>query len=148
MCGERLYGDTRVFSVKDCTCYYCGMAWEREHGGLSSLSAKHRTNPVKRLKKKKNPLPKLSKAYSQYGASMGRRTVGRDSVAGAKPRLYVQRVRLDSGGYDSGGAYWGHGAALWRISDNDLFETYLRAATREAAKRKVLAEVPGARFYR
>ena len=51
-----------------------------------------------------------TKAYSQYGASMGRR----DNVAEALDvkKLHLERVRLNSGGYDPGGAYWGQGAPM------------------------------------
>ncbi len=50
---------------------------------------------------------KFSKAYSQYGASMGRPS---EALEG-KVKLF--QVRLDSGGYDNGGAYWGPGEPLW-----------------------------------
>ena len=52
-----------------------------------------------------------TKACSQYGASMGRRDNITEALAVEK--LHLQRVRLDSGGYDPGGAYWGHGAPLF-----------------------------------
>jgi hypothetical protein len=45
-----------------------------------------------------------SKAFSQYGASMGRRA-GDAPLEGELCKLH--RVPLDSGGYDPGGAYWG-----------------------------------------
>jgi hypothetical protein len=47
---------------------------------------------------------------SIYGAPMGRSTSPLD-CAPRSVRLF--RVRLDSGGYDDGGAYWGLGAPLW-----------------------------------
>lgn len=28
-CGERVYDDMVVISVKDTTCYYCKLAWEK-----------------------------------------------------------------------------------------------------------------------
>ena len=73
---------------------------------------------------------------------------------GKPPRMSLQRVKLDSGGYDAGGAYWGYGEPLWRASDDtsnptlDTIELFFRAPTREQAKRHVLARIPTARFYR
>lgn len=64
-------------------------------------------------------------------------------------RFYLQRVHLDSGGYDSGGSYWGHGAPLWRYESADGMESgYLRSKDREAAKADVLESNPAARFFR
>ena len=41
---------------------------------------------------------------SKYGAPLGRLT----SLLGATPKgIRLFKVRLDSGGYDDGGAYWG-----------------------------------------
>jgi hypothetical protein len=49
---------------------------------------------------------------SSRGAPMGRMRYG---IASAQPphsvRLFI--VRIDSGGYDDGGAYWGIGMPLW-----------------------------------
>lgn len=33
MCGEKSYPDTTVDSIKDATCYYCKLAWDRNPGG-------------------------------------------------------------------------------------------------------------------
>lgn len=64
-------------------------------------------------------------------------------------RFYLRRVRLDSGGYDSGGAYWGHGAPLWHAEAEDgSGESFYRAASRSAAKAAVAEDFPGARFFR
>lgn len=89
-------------------------------------------------------------------------------------RFHLQRVRLDSGGYDEGGAYWGHGAPLFRFESEDgLLSGFLRVdredrtATaerlgvlgdpiagarydldRETAKAEILADYPAARFFR
>lgn len=45
-----------------------------------------------------------SKAYSQFGASMGRRNI---RVPNENELCNLHMVPLDSGGYDPGGAYWG-----------------------------------------
>jgi hypothetical protein len=80
---------------------------------------------------------------------MGRQTVRPEDPSVAR-RLYLQRVRLDSGGYDCGGAYWGHGTEpLYRYcSEDGEADGFIRAKDRAAAKAKVLALVPGARFFR
>ena len=78
-----------------------------------------------------------SKAYSQYGASMGRRTVGRPS---GSELCKLHRVPLDQGGYDPGGAYWGAGSSskdqLWRFQFEGG-EHFVRAGSRLAAWAKV-----------
>lgn len=70
----------------------------------------------------------------------------------APPRvkMHLRRIRLDSGGYDSGGAYWGHGAPLWHaMAAEGGLESFFRAGTREKAKAEVRAALaPGAVFYR
>jgi hypothetical protein len=86
---------------------------------------------------------KLSKAYNQYGSSMGR---GSDNQLEGK--LSLRRVCLDSGGYDNGGAYWGAGAPLWRAEDSEGRESFFRSGDRDAAKTKLRAEFPGVTFYR
>lgn len=51
-----------------------------------------------------------TRPFGQYGASMGRPDRGsKKDIAG---RVFDRYVPLDSGGYDQGGAYWGHGARL------------------------------------
>lgn len=84
------------------------------------------------------------------GASLGRR----DNPA-ADPeqtlKFTLQRVRLDSGGYDSGGAYWGIGEPLyWASAEQEGAEVsfYFRATDRDSAKAEVLSRHPGARFFR
>jgi hypothetical protein len=93
-----------------------------------------------------------SKAYSSWGASMGRRS---DPIAFfdlTKP-LKLQRVpACDSGGdYDPGGAYWGdlRGNPLWRCEDHEGSVIYLRARNREEAKASIQRECgEKARFYK
>jgi len=92
---------------------------------------------------------KLSKAYDQYGAQLGRRS--NTSEATALVKMHLQRVPLDSGGYDSGGAYWGTGAPLYRAwgdGPTEEQEVFLRAAGRSGAKQEVLFRFPNARFYK
>ena len=81
------------------------------------------------------------------GAPMGRYT-GPDFLDVDAGPLYLRWVRLDSGGYDAGGAYWGIGPALWECLDQDGNGRIFRAATREKAKALIRADFESARFYR
>jgi hypothetical protein len=91
------------------------------------------------------------------GASLGRPNVDAWSrTSGAAkpeaPRFYLRRIPINSGGYDSGGAYWGLGPRLywaWALdgAGGDI-SRYFRAPDRDAAKAIVLAEFPHASFFR
>ena len=63
-------------------------------------------------------------------------------------RFYLQKARLDSGGYDQGGAYWGLGEPVYIAQDEDdtIQRTY-RATSRAHAKQQLRAEFPHARFF-
>lgn len=68
----------------------------------------------------------------RYGAPMGRRADGYLETDIARfVRLF--RVRLDSGGYDDGGAYWGTGEPIFCAIDDDGNRQFQRASTREKA---------------
>jgi hypothetical protein len=94
----------------------------------------------------------LSKACSKYGADMGR--PNNHSTPDATLKFRLERIRLDSGGYDRGGAYWGIDLPLYRAEGDDaqpgFYPTieHLRADNREHAKEKLRAMYPKARFYR
>lgn len=65
------------------------------------------------------------------------------------PKVTLQRVRLDSGGYDHCGAYWGIGQPLyWAATDDGQLDETFRAASRDAAKAHVRETIPAATFYR
>lgn len=67
----------------------------------------------------------------RYGSPMGR-AEWRESPTEAKSvRLF--RVRLDSGGYDDGGAYWGTGKPLWCATDDANYRLFCRADSRLTA---------------
>jgi hypothetical protein len=91
-----------------------------------------------------NPTPDVS---SRYGAPMGRFT-GPDYLEAAAWPIHLQRVRINSGGYDAGGAYWGLGAPLWFAQDQDGNSQFFRASSREAAKAKLRESFPDLRFFR
>lgn len=90
-----------------------------------------------------NPTPKINPFYD---APMGRHT-GPDYLDTTGP-LYLRRIRINNGGYDDGGAYWGLGSPLYYVEDHDGNSQFFRARNREAAKAKISADWPGARFYR
>lgn len=63
----------------------------------------------------------ISDVVCTYGAPIGRMSCG------TKPdneRVYKRNVPINSGGYDSGGAYWGIGKPLYVEYNKDL--TYIR----------------------
>jgi len=68
------------------------------------------------------------------GASMGRDEF--DFEVGQIPAksVYLSRVKIDSDGYDPGGAYWGIGTPLYCAhSDGCDYCQYVRAHSREDA---------------
>lgn len=94
-----------------------------------------------------NATPTVS---GRYGAPMGRRSSTMPNIDPAKP-LQLFRVPLNSGGYDRGGAYWGHGAPLYCVMDWSGDTAFFRARDRAAAKAHVMAEHDSpelVRFYR
>ena len=91
------------------------------------------------------PISPLPNAAGPYGASLGR--AGRPPHPGddEPARFYLRRVRLDSGGYDSGGAYWGHAEPLWRFeSVTGEYSDHLRAGSRRAAQAAIRRLMPNA----
>lgn len=82
------------------------------------------------------------------GAALGRPSI-HDAASSDAIKLHLRRVRLDSGGYDPNGTYFGHGERLyWYASDCGSVDAMLRAPSREAAKARVRALYPKARFFR
>jgi hypothetical protein len=67
---------------------------------------------------------------------MGGREFGR--AREVEGRIYLRKVRLDRGGYDPSGSYWGGGAPLYEATDGEgEFQRYVRAPSREAAADKL-----------
>lgn len=90
-----------------------------------------------------NPITDVN---SQYGAPMGRRDKPRGEFYG---KVSLRRIRINSGGYDSGGAYWGIGAPLfWACCEDGEYAEFFRAPNRDAAKDHVKLKYPEAKFYR
>lgn len=88
-----------------------------------------------------------TRVSARYGAPMGR-GVSEDLLRG---RVSLRHVRLDSGGYDSGGAYWGHGIPLYYAEGAESGYVYVRAMSRDYAK-AILLELghtsPETKYYR
>ena len=72
-------------------------------------------------------------------------------------KLHLQKVDLIDGVYDKGGTYWGSPSDLyvaychaWSEEFDREFEVrhFVRAGSREDAKKLVLLEYPNAKFYR
>jgi hypothetical protein len=89
----------------------------------------------------------LEQVGSRYGAPMGRPDWQLGELE-TDQRLTLQRVRLNSGGYDAGGAYWGIGKPLFLVCDESGHSHYFRAADRAAARATIRAAKPDARLYR
>lgn len=80
------------------------------------------------------------------GAALGRRTYVDHTYVG---KVHLTRIRLDRGGYDSNGTYFGVGEPLfWCASDDNSVDFVVRASDREAAKQAVRKRLPTATFYR
>lgn len=94
----------------------------------------------------------LEKAYSMYGADMGRANRLPDN-RNAKAKLQLQRLKFVDGDYDVGGAYWGGGCGTYiYCAFGDIEEVnarvFVRAADRDGAKKQVWDKLPNATFYR
>jgi hypothetical protein len=84
-----------------------------------------------------------TKCYSIYGASMGR-----GSNACLTGKVSLVRVKLDSGGYDKGGAYWGIGAPLYCATSEQGEVQYMRGRDRQAVKDALSTIYTDIKFYR
>jgi hypothetical protein len=64
-------------------------------------------------------------------------------------KVSISRIRLNGGGYDRRGRYWGNGAPLFHVaSDYDDVNFEIRVPDREAAIEEVTRRYPGVRFHR
>lgn len=70
----------------------------------------------------------FSNVSSKYGAPMGR---SGSPLGHTRVRLF--RVNLDSGGYDDGGAYWGHGKPIYCAQCGEGGQQFVRADSRLSA---------------
>lgn len=90
----------------------------------------------------------------KYGAPLGDFSYNAEST---EFPLYLQKVRLDTGGYDPSGTYWGTPDNLWcAFNGEDIgdfaacseLRLYTRAQHRDAAKNQLLADYPHLTFRR
>lgn len=93
-----------------------------------------------------------SKVNGRYGAPMGRADQPNAysefrAIPDHPHKFSLVRVKLDNGGYDQGGAYWGHGQPLY-WAEAGAVERWFRAKDRDAAKKTIREEFPDATFYR
>jgi len=75
---------------------------------------------------------------SPYGAQMGRVSDRLDATG----RLIAQRLRIDQGGYDKGGVYWGlrpRGQHLYAVQDGRGHLAFVDAPTATQAKQEACA---------
>lgn len=65
-------------------------------------------------------------------------------------KYLLHKLRLNSGGYDEHGRYFGNlpGTAVYEYEDEHFIAGTVRAVDRDHAKRQVLAQFPQATFYR
>lgn len=89
--------------------------------------------------------PFRTQACGPFGADLGRRMNPETALTG---KVHLCRVPLDAGGYDPGGAYWGRGTRLYCAWNSEGAVRYLRAASREQAKRILRQNNMPGTFYR
>lgn len=82
------------------------------------------------------------------GAALGRYSVHAENPGPVK--LALRKVRLDAGGYDSNGTYFGTGGwpLYWIASSDGAIDYMIRAESRPQARAIVRQRYPGVRFYR
>lgn len=74
----------------------------------------------------------FAEVSTSRGAPFGRKEYRADYAI--EPRsVKLFRVRLDAGGYDDGGAYWGTGEPLYCAQDDKDMRVFCRAPNRGAA---------------
>lgn len=85
------------------------------------------------------------------GAALGRGAWHADDKY-APVKLYLRRVLLVYGDYDSNGTYFGGGPdtkrLYWCANEDQTIDFMLRGVDREDAKAQVKAKYPNARFFR
>ena len=83
------------------------------------------------------------------GAAMGRPSI-LDAPGDFDGRIYLRKVRLNQGGYDSNGTYFGIGppSLYWYSDEEGEIDSMIRAHHREQARNMVLSIYPKARVRR
>jgi hypothetical protein len=93
----------------------------------------------------KNNDPKGWCGDPSRGAALGRSTI--TGPADFSGKLCLRKIRLDNGGYDVNGTYFGHGAPLYWYADKEgEIDGMLRASDRSDARDQVLDLYPKAKI--
>lgn len=83
------------------------------------------------------------------GAALGRGTWAGDPDY--RGRLTLRHIRLNGGGYDANGTYFGHGDPLYWVASTDddaSIDRMIRARNRADARQQVLEMYPRAKVRR
>ena len=81
------------------------------------------------------------------GAAMGRGSKHASDTS-AEIKFYLREVRLDSGGYDTNGTYFGwHQRLYWYADAEGKVDATLRASNRVEAIDTIRTEYPRAKFF-
>ena len=86
-------------------------------------------------------MSQFEQVNSRYGAPMGRHAEGYLETR-VKRFIRLFRVRINSQGYDDGGAYWGIGEPLFCATDYDGNRKFVRARSRFLAAVKLDIPAP------
>lgn len=82
------------------------------------------------------------------GAALGRPTVN-DAPRDFDGKIFLRKIRLNQGGYDANGTYFGTGDPLYWFADSEgLIDRMTRAKSRAEARAHVLREYPKAKVRR
>lgn len=83
------------------------------------------------------------------GAALGRPTI-QDEPKEYDGKLTLRKMRLDFGGYDKNGTYFGIGppTLYWCANEDNTIDFMLRADDREEARDQVMKKYPNARVRR
>lgn len=63
-------------------------------------------------------------------------------------KFYLRKHRLNNGGYDSSGFYWGAGPLFYYESTDGNHTGYIRGIDRAEAKTKLTEKFPTAEFFK
>ena len=100
---------------------------------------------MRRMRRMTNLTPKVD---YKYGAPLGRKSWNDNGTREVTCTMLLRHIRLDSGGYDSGGAYWGIGQRLYGYAaTDDSIHGFVRASDRADAIEQVRALYPNAKFF-
>lgn len=81
------------------------------------------------------------------GAAMGRGSKHASDTS-VEIKFYLRQVRIDEGGYDTNGTYFGHGGTLYWYADAEgRVDATLRASDRAEAIETIRTKYPRAKFF-